>query len=946
MNIRFHHSIFALALALGLTACPPTQPPPPTPDGKVALVTITPDGSSIAIGKTQAFVAVAKDASGNVVAAPTITWNSSEPSKASIDTVGVVTGVLEGQIKISATANGVKSNEANLTITAKTAVVPPTTTVVDPATQAKLTEITPGGTLKFSGSSDTLTQIKPGNVIVSAPTTAAPDGFLQKVKTVNQVGNEVVVETEPAMLTDAISEGEASGTTALGVANLRSSQALRPGVRVQSANLIQPRLNVLNTNFDKVLFDIDGDVTTVNDQIKMTGNVQMDVNLDFNLKIVPCVALPPVCVQDFLTALRINQTARLEVTGQLDKSITKEFDIANYEFDPIVFNVGVVPVVLNPVLVVSVRLDGTASAKLVFKATQTFTGRYGVHFDGTNWSPVFENNLTFVQEPPTFDATLYAKANANANFKIKLYGSEENRAYVTANAFVDLDVKSARNPTFILSAGLSLDVGLHAKVLGIKLADFDKRVLDFKKQLLAGDLAIAPSTPKISSISPIGLSAFNGQQAATGTITFTNQGKQALTYSLVGVPTWLTVVSGATGSIDQDQTASIAVSAMCPASVKVANFTVRSNDPITPDSPATVNLECLTPSIKIKLQPGSIKSVRRGSVDDSQVLVTRVGYTGDVKVVVDFAPTGVTFDPLIIPAGQDTGILRTRTDNTVEFGSTSLTVTATGTGGLSSQLALGYNVTFPSGKGVLLVDDDGGCNNTPTCTLTDKLSQSDKTFRGLLDQLAPGYDTVVVNYRVNGPNYDVLKDYTTVIWYTGSQYAGTGNVGTISSSDEISLKGFLDLGNRKAILLAQAYAYGLPYSSSLNAYTSEFMVKYIGAISGYYDCNTAQFTAQGVTGSIMSGLNLNVADDIPVSTYAAVTTKLNDGFTDDLFTLSSLSSTSRQCGQAGTAVTATGRRNAGAAESSKVLLIDFPVENVVDVGSNNKKALLDRLLKY
>jgi hypothetical protein len=373
---------------------------------------------------------------------------------------------------------------------------------------------------------------------------------------------------------------------------------------------------------------------------------------------------------------------------------------------------------------------------------------------------------------------------------------------------------------------------------------------------------------------------------------------------------------------------------------------VRSNDPTTPDSNATVNLECLTPSIKISLEPGSIKSVRRGSVDDSKVVVKRVGYTGAVTVVVDFAPTGVTFDPLTIPAGQDTGILRTRTDNTVEFGSTSLTVTATGTGGLGSQVSLGYNVTFPSSKGVLLVDDDGGCNNTPNCSLTDKLSQSDKTFRGLLDQLAPGYDTVVVNSNQNGPNYEAIKEYTTVIWYTGAQYGGTGNTGTISSSDEISLKGFLDLGNRKAILLAQAYAYGLPYSSSVNSYTSEFMVKYIGAISGYSDCNTAQFTAQGMTGSIMSGLNLNIADDIPVNTYAAVTAKLGDGFTDDLFTLSTLTSTSKQCGQAGSAVTATGRRKSGAAESSKVLLIDFPVENVVDVGSNNKKALLDRLLKY
>jgi uncharacterized protein YjdB len=90
-----------------------------TVPGPVASVTVSPSNSSIAIGGTQGFSAVLKDANGNVVNGA-VTWSSTAPTIAGISLTGVVTGLLAGTTAITAT-DGAISGTAGLTVT----VLPP-----------------------------------------------------------------------------------------------------------------------------------------------------------------------------------------------------------------------------------------------------------------------------------------------------------------------------------------------------------------------------------------------------------------------------------------------------------------------------------------------------------------------------------------------------------------------------------------------------------------------------------------------------------------------------------------------------------------------------------------------------------------------------------------------------------------------------------------------------
>ena len=83
----------------------------------VATVAVSPSSATIAVGSTQTFSVVLKDASGNVLTGRTVTWSSSAPLIAGVSTTGVATALLAGTSTITATSEG-KSGSASLTVTA------------------------------------------------------------------------------------------------------------------------------------------------------------------------------------------------------------------------------------------------------------------------------------------------------------------------------------------------------------------------------------------------------------------------------------------------------------------------------------------------------------------------------------------------------------------------------------------------------------------------------------------------------------------------------------------------------------------------------------------------------------------------------------------------------------------------------------------------------------
>jgi len=98
----------------------------------VGSVVVSPATATLdALGLTQQFTAVAKDANGNVVPGQAFTWTADNPLVARVDAGGIVTAVANGSATITATAAGV-AGRAALTVAqvVKSVVVsPPTATL-------------------------------------------------------------------------------------------------------------------------------------------------------------------------------------------------------------------------------------------------------------------------------------------------------------------------------------------------------------------------------------------------------------------------------------------------------------------------------------------------------------------------------------------------------------------------------------------------------------------------------------------------------------------------------------------------------------------------------------------------------------------------------------------------------------------------------------------------
>jgi uncharacterized protein YjdB len=169
----------------------------------VATVTVSPSSASLVVGATRQLTAVTKDASGNVLTGRVVTWSSSNPGAATVDTTGLVTGVSIDTATITATSETKKGTSA-ITVTAP--VVPVATVTVSPASGSI---VVGGPTLQLTAT----TKDSSGNVLTGR--TIAWSSSNVALATVNSTG--VVTGVAPGAVTiTATSEGK-SGSAAITV---------------------------------------------------------------------------------------------------------------------------------------------------------------------------------------------------------------------------------------------------------------------------------------------------------------------------------------------------------------------------------------------------------------------------------------------------------------------------------------------------------------------------------------------------------------------------------------------------------------------------------------------------------------------------------------------------------------------------------------------------------
>lgn len=326
------------------------------------------------------------------------------------------------------------TQDINATPTPSDFLIPETTKVLDSNLKESLESISPEGILIFSRTSPALESLEAGDILVSDPAQAAPDGFLRKVRTVRVEGEKVIIETDDAELIEAVHEGHVGFVKELRAEDIRSTW-LYPGVTfhgTSQANQTTPyhltSLIPISPAFrpSPLSYTIDTDFGT-GGKVKVIGNASLepkleaDVNISCNDKVFGvCAEIPDL---NFMTRIAIIENVSLSVTGNAT-NFNKKIEIARHEFNPLTFWIGPVPVVFTPILSVYLQGDGVLTSKVEYAIGQRLTLAAGFKYNSdTGFDDLSEATFDFLKPTPTFLKEVDLRGVIGGEFKLLLYGA-------------------------------------------------------------------------------------------------------------------------------------------------------------------------------------------------------------------------------------------------------------------------------------------------------------------------------------------------------------------------------------------------------------------------------------------------------------------------------------------------------------------------------------------
>ena len=255
--------------------------------------------------------------------------------------------------------------------------------------EKKIDTITNDGTLVFSSLSEK-EKPKVGDIICSGVAQGAPQGFLYKVKDIQEKNGKTTIITEKAYLEDAIGDGEFEQNI---IISARDVQAIYNSKGEQVENQIKlPPLNssterpydvqAYDTKLESsIKFEID---TELEKNLKLKGSVEAGISLDFKIKI------GFLKVEEL--ALIVNPQIKGEIKVAWSKKLKGKEEGKNYELGviklaPITVPISGIPVVITPKIIIILHVDIEGKIELSGKILSVEASpKFGPVYKNGHWS--------------------------------------------------------------------------------------------------------------------------------------------------------------------------------------------------------------------------------------------------------------------------------------------------------------------------------------------------------------------------------------------------------------------------------------------------------------------------------------------------------------------------------------------------------------------------------
>jgi len=251
---------------------------------------------------------------------------------------------------------------------------------------AKIISIT-DSSITFSPVDDTLNSLKTGDVIITGISENVPGGLLRKILSVSNgiSSSSKVVSTQNASLEDLIK----SGTIYF------SSQVLS-----------------VDQSINQILYDIDNDPATQNDQVSLAGTVNEKGTVSGNLNIGSSRSV----TGQF--NFNLVGKADLILTGDINANLNVFQYFIRAPFQPIVLSSNP-PIVITPVVSLYVVLQGNAQGKFSTSVSNSFNSSVGISLGNTlQVQPGLGDTFTFKGASINFSSDMNFKLITSVSFLI------------------------------------------------------------------------------------------------------------------------------------------------------------------------------------------------------------------------------------------------------------------------------------------------------------------------------------------------------------------------------------------------------------------------------------------------------------------------------------------------------------------------------------------------
>ncbi len=280
--------------------------------------------------------------------------------------------------------------------------------VARPSTNPVRAYLQDSGALTLASTEETR-QYQVGDILVGGVSSATPAGVPpSRVVAIRQVDGDLVVDTQPASLEDAVEQGQIDFEQTLTEADIAEETISEQGAKLLNG---QGLLHALSVNCTKG--GNGGTLKTFSKDFSPSPTLTGTISGCLRVQVTPKLQLQirRLKLQYFEASVKMSDESELELTASGQMTFARSWELGRVRFNPVTVWLGPVPVVFTPYIAFTVGVDGRVSANINYKVSQDASYKVGVKYDRNNGGFGTINEKTFNFDAPTPN---YAQNNVSA----------------------------------------------------------------------------------------------------------------------------------------------------------------------------------------------------------------------------------------------------------------------------------------------------------------------------------------------------------------------------------------------------------------------------------------------------------------------------------------------------------------------------------------------------